>query len=369
MVIIAALYLVLVWLVFSRLKLIRWGWFSGTVTALLGVFILAVFVALLNYLTPSGRIVVVGRVVEVTPNVSGQIVAIPVKPNEPVKAGAVLFQIDPTPFRYSVHQLEAALAAAKQNVDVLKANYEQQTANVEAVAAQLAYHDTRLANLQKALRAGAETEFRIQDIQVQMETSKNQLAAAKAAQLSARLQMESQVNGVNTTVAQAQAQLDNARWELEQTTVRAPADGYVTIMALAVGDRAKQLTPVLSFVLTDDITIVGMLPPNGFQTIKPGAAATLVFDDHPGRRYATRVERIPLGVGQGQVAVSGTLARSGSVSGVREFPAVLSVPPDADRNQLRLGMPGTVTVYAANAGVIGVIASILIWVSSYAAYL
>jgi multidrug resistance efflux pump len=58
-------------------------------------FYLVTFLALFNYLTPSGRVTVTGRVVEVTPNVTGQIVAIPVKPNVPVKANDVLFQIDP----------------------------------------------------------------------------------------------------------------------------------------------------------------------------------------------------------------------------------------------------------------------------------
>jgi multidrug resistance efflux pump len=59
------------------------GWLSGTIAACAGLFILATFLALFNYLTPSGRVTVTGPVVEVTPNVTGQIVAIPVKPNVP----------------------------------------------------------------------------------------------------------------------------------------------------------------------------------------------------------------------------------------------------------------------------------------------
>jgi multidrug efflux pump subunit AcrA (membrane-fusion protein) len=86
MVIILCLYVVALWLVFSKFKLVRWGWSSGTVSIVIGAFILATFLALFNYLTPSGRVTVTGRVVEVTPNVTGQIVAIPVKPNVPVKA-------------------------------------------------------------------------------------------------------------------------------------------------------------------------------------------------------------------------------------------------------------------------------------------
>ena len=66
-------------------------------------------------------------------------------------------------------------------------------------------------------------------------------SVAKAAQLNAKLGRDSEIGGVNTTVAQIQAQLADAKWDLEQTTVRAPADGMVTLMALTVGDRALQV--------------------------------------------------------------------------------------------------------------------------------
>src|SRR3981189_3023824 len=102
MVIILCLYIVALWVIFSRFKLVRWGWLSGTVSVLVGVFILATFLALFNYLTPSGRVTVTCRVVEVTAKVTGQNAAIPVKPNVPLKADDVLFEIDPAPFRYKV---------------------------------------------------------------------------------------------------------------------------------------------------------------------------------------------------------------------------------------------------------------------------
>ena len=82
------------------------------------------FLALFNYLTPSGSFTIVSRVTEVTPNVSGQVIAIPVKPNEPVKSGTVLFRIDPAPFQYKVAQLKASLAGARQQAEILKSNYE-----------------------------------------------------------------------------------------------------------------------------------------------------------------------------------------------------------------------------------------------------
>ena len=367
--IILGLYLTLVWLVFSKLKLVRWGWFSGTVAVLIGGFILAVFLAMFNYLTPSGSFVVISRVVEVTPNVSGQVTAIPVQPNLPVTSGTVLFQIDPAPFQYKVSQLEASLVQSKQQAQQLKANYEQASANVEGLTKQLAYNTQRLDDLQKLTRAQATSEFREQDAQIQAETVSAQLLAAKAAQQSAKLAMESEIGGVNTTVAQVQSQLDNAKWELDQTTIRAPGDGYVTVMAVTVGDRALQARSLMSFIITDDIAIVGMFSPNGFQTIKRGAVVKLVFDDVPGRIYQAKIIEIPRGVGQGQVAVSGMLARVGSIGGAKAYPAQISIPAEVDRGRLRLGMPGTATVFADNAGVIGLLMSILVWISSYTAYL
>lgn len=369
MLIVLCLYLVGVWLVFSRLKLAQWGWITGSAAVLGGVFILSIFLAMFNYLTPSGQIVVVSRVVEVTPNVSGQVVSIPVKPNVPIKAGTVLFEIDKSPFQAKVKQYEAALAHAQQQVKQLKANYEQASATVEGLTAQSAYYRQRLADIQKLTSQQAQSLFRQQDTKSQYDNVTAQLQAAKAAQLTAQLAMDSEIGGVNTTVAQTQALLDYARWELEQTTVRAPSNGVVTVMALAVGDRALQARSVLSFIATDDLTLVGFFPPNGFRTIKPGAAVKIVFDDWPGRVFHANVIEVPRGVGQGQVSVSGVLARSGSMGGLRGYPASISIPPDMDRNQLKLGMPGTATVFASNSGVIGLLMSILVWLSSYTAYL
>ena len=180
MIIILCLYVVALWLVFSRFRLVRWSWLSGTVAILVGTFILAIFLALFNYLTPSGRVTVAGRVVEVTPNVTGQIVAIPVKPNVPVKMGDVLFQIDPAPFQYKVTQLQASLAGAKQQAEILKSNYEQATANVTGLAALVAFNTQRNADIQKLTAEGANTTFQAQDRQNQYETSLAQLNVAKA---------------------------------------------------------------------------------------------------------------------------------------------------------------------------------------------
>ena len=228
MLIILTLYLVLLWLIFSRLKLVRWGWASGSAAVLISAFILAVFMAMFNYLTPSGSFVVISRVVEVAPNVSGQVIAIPVQPNVPVKTGTTLFKIDAAPFQYKVDQLQASLAGARQQALQLKANYEQAGANVEGSDQAVGLSRQAARRLPAVGQLGVAKRISVAGHPGSAGDLQFQLQAAKAAQLNAKLAMDSEIGGVNTNVAQIQAQLDHAKWELEQTTILAPGDGYVT---------------------------------------------------------------------------------------------------------------------------------------------
>jgi multidrug resistance efflux pump len=196
-----------------------------------------------------------------------------------------------------------------------------------------------------------------------------QLQAAQAREMNSKLAASSEIDGENTTVAQLVAQLDNAQWELEQTTIRAPADGYVSAMALAVGARVLPARGALSFIVAGDITIVGVFSQNGFQTVKPRAMVKLVFADRPGQIYRSTIGDVFRGVGQGQISVSGILARAETVGTSTEYPALINIPEGVDRNALELGKVGTATVFSERAGPIGILANILLWVKAYAAYL
>jgi multidrug resistance efflux pump len=115
----------------------------------------------------------------------------------------------------------------------------------------------------------------------------------------------------------------------------------------------------MSFIVENEITIVGMFSQNGFQTIKTGAPVDIVFDNAPGRIYHAKITGIPKGSGQGQTAVYGTLARTNALGGATVFPATISIPEEMSRDALRLGMSENATAFADNAGVIGLLAFIL----------
>jgi multidrug resistance efflux pump len=369
MLIIALLYICVAWLVFFRFKLLPWNWPWRIVTLLLGCAILAVFIALLNTLTPSGRIAVVGRVVEVTPNVAGTVTSIPVEPNVLVKAGTVLFQIDPAPYDAKVKQLRAAVAEARQKVGQLSAQVDLAVADVKGLGSQLDYAEKRRDDVERLARTSATTQFALQDAVAKVDLLTAQVQAAGAREINARLALGSEIGGENTTVAQLNAQLENAQWDLEQTTIRSAGDGYVSTMTLAVGARAVPFRGALSFILANEITILGVFDQNGFKSIKRGAPVKLVFANRPGQVFYSEIADVLRGTGQGQVAVSGTLARAEAVGTSKTYPANIDIPKGIDPDMLRLGMVGTATVISDKAGPIGLLATILLWVKAYAAYL
>ncbi len=286
MVIVAILYAILVWLIFFKLKWLRWGWGSGTVTVILGILLCAVFVGFLSYLAPTGRVTVISRVVEVTPNVSGQITEISVSANQLVKADAVLFKIDPAPYE----------------------------AQVRTIGAQLKFQELRLSQMQQLQASSSGRAFDVEQRQAEVD--------------------------------QLRGQLDKAQYDVDQTTIRAPADGYVGTLTLNKGDRATPSKSVMSFILADATRLVGIFSQNGFQTIKPGARVQFALSNNPGHLYNSTVAEIVTGVGEGQIASSGTLAR-------------VTWP----------GMSGTATVYAPNSSPLDTIGWILLYGRALTLYL
>jgi multidrug resistance efflux pump len=139
---------------------------------------------------------------------------------------------------------------------------------------------------------------------------------------------------------------------------------------LAVGARVLAAWSAMSFILKDEVALVGIFSQNGFQSVKPGATVKLVFANRPGVIYKSTVGDIVQGVGQGQIAVSGILARAESIGTSTDYPALINMPAGMDDlNMPRLGMVGTATVISDEAGPIGFLANILLWVKAYALYL
>ncbi|QGU10605.1 efflux RND transporter periplasmic adaptor subunit [Leclercia sp. J807] len=168
--------------------------------------------------------------VSVTPQVSGTITTLHVKDNQFVHAGEVLFRIDETPFHIAVLNAEAQLAKAQS--DLAKANNE--------------------ANRRRHL-------------------SRNYISAEDLDTANIN------VKAMQANVAVAEATLKQAQWQLTQTVVKAPVDGWVTNLSTRVGDYATTGQPVFALVDSHSFYVVGYFEETKLRHIREGAPAQIVL--------------------------------------------------------------------------------------------
>lgn len=237
-------YLLLLFIL-VKLKIVPFNlfWKISPVIVLL-LLLIGLFIPM-NWGAPQGAALVVRNAVQIVPDVAGEVVDVPVAANTPLKAGEVLFRIDPVPFKASMDALEA----------------------------QLKFQELRLQQMTQLQERQTGRAFDVEQRQAEVD--------------------------------QLRAQVESAKYNLDKTVVRAPADGYVTNLALRKGARAAA-APVMAFIDTSE-TIVGItINQNDARYLAPGQPVELTFKFFPGRIFTGKVLSILQAVSSGQTAVSGT---------------------------------------------------------------
>jgi multidrug resistance efflux pump len=209
---------------------------------------------------------------------------------------------------------KALLAEAETDVKQLKAAYDQALANVEKVKVQVTLaeenYGRQLYLFEKKVIAQAQLDIATRNL----DAAKQGLAESEAAAESAKLAYESEISGVNTTVARLQAELGEAQYDLDQTTVVAPGPGYVTQMALRPGMYLipAPLRPAMVFVHSDDQYLAAGFQQNSLQRVRPGDEAEVAFDAIPGQVFKARVRNVLDAIAVGQLQATGTLQDMGA---------------------------------------------------------
>ena len=133
------------------------------------------------------------------------------------------------------------------------------------------------------------------------------LSTTRLAQMTQLFERESgrgfDVEQRQSEVDQLKAQLEGAQWNLDKTTVRAPADGYVTNLALRKGARVANLplAPVMAFIDTSNTLIGVELAQIDARYVAPGQAVEVTFKYLPGRVFTGKVETVLQAIATGQV--------------------------------------------------------------------
>jgi multidrug resistance efflux pump len=303
----------------------------------------------------------------IVPGVSGVVTDVPVKGNTHIKTGEVLFRIDPAPFENAVKAKEAVLADAVQTTHQLRATADAAQKKLESA---LADRDGALDVYERSKKLIAEGVI----AQIQFEKTKNNYNAAEATAQSAKseadralLQAEAVVKGVNTDVARLQAELDTAKFNLEQSVVRAPTDGMVQQNFLRPGMYAASLPlrPVMIFLHDEKPKFAAAFLQNSAQRIEQGSEAEFILPAVPGRFFKGKVVVGGAYIPQGQLQPSGNLVDPEQIKGEGRILVVIEPAEDLSKYLIVPGSTAQVAVYTHHMKHLAILRKVLLRMKSW----
>ncbi len=352
-----------------KIPLNKW---SVPTAVLGGVVLIGTLVLLMNYNHPFTQIG--NQIYPTTPIVSGvrgRVIEVPVHPNQPLKTGDVLFKIDPTPFEAEVTRLKAKVKEASQGALGLESGLQQAKANVFKAQAERDKAKREFARYQSGFNRGAFTEQDLDTRRQAYKATEASLEVALQQQEQAELALHSEIGGENTQVVQLLAELRKAEFNLEQTVVHAPTDGFVTQLALRPGVMAVPLplAPAMTFVHTEDIYYTAAFRQNSLQRLEPGFEAEFLFRAIPGRVFRGEVVEVLPAIGESQFQARGALLGTEALRTTGRVLVKLKITDDMTEFNLPLGTAVEVAVYSDSFHHVSIMRKVLIRMTSWQNYL
>ncbi len=394
------IYAFFVWLIFIKFKWLPWTTPWKVAVVIIPIVGLTALVLTLNVVAPSSADVrVIKYVVQVIPQVRGRVLEVPVEPNRPVKKGALLFRIDPTPYQNDLNVAKAKLAADEAKLAQAGANLVDASAGARQLQEQLKSASGQVSALQPRLdlarlrvqqnrelvATGAGDRFALEQAEANVIELEGQIATARANEAQVAQKLSGQVNGEQASIAAARAQLAtakaqvdqsradlaNAQWNLDQTAVFAPAQGYAINVQLRPGSFVvgMPLAPAMTFV-EEEYQVIALYGHNELPLVEPGNPAEFTLKIYPGRVIKAKVDSIVWAQGQGQVMQSGAIPQTGAFpQAPGRFPVKFEVD-ERDRDLfLAAGAVGHGAIYTDHVHAIHILRMVILRIGTITDYL
>ncbi len=292
-------------------------------------------------------------VVPMVAQVAGPIVSLPIVDNQPVRAGDLLFEIDPRPFQIAVLKAQAELDRTGQNVSGLADQVASANAQLQEAQANLRLAETQWRRIEPLAKTGA-IPFQDRDkAQAGLDEARAGLADAQAQLTKAQHEL-GQSGEDNSEVRAALAQLEYAELQLSYTRVNAPVNGYVTDLSLSLGSYASVGSPMLSLINADSWHVVAYMKETQLRHIRPQQRSRVYLPAYPEMILEGRVQGIGWGVeqqgGDGATSSDGVPSVSPTVDWVRmaqRFPVRITLVDPDPAHPLRKGMRASVRIDAS----------------------
>lgn len=366
-------YVAIAWAVFKIFRIPVNKWTLAT-AALGGIFLVSALILLMNYNHPytfTAQKAVIS--IPITPQVTGIVSTVTDKTNQRVNKGDVLFTIDPVRYQARVDRLQADLVTALHSINTLKAQLSEAQANTVRVSAE---RDRLYKDYQRYLKGSQArvNPFSESDIDNARQNYLAQDALVKASvaeQAQIQSQLDSMVGGEQSQVVSLRAQLTEAKYNLDQTVIRAPSNGYVTQVLIRPGTYAAALPlrPVMVFIPEQKRQIVAQFRQNSLLRLKPGDDAEVVFNALPGQVFHGKLTSILPVVPGGSYQAQGALQSLTVLPGTDGVLATIELDPNADVDSLPDGIYAQVAVYSDHFSHVSVMRKVLLRMTSWMHYL
>jgi multidrug resistance efflux pump len=250
-------------------------------------------------------------------------------------------------------------AASQFTVEHWDTEVNTQTDQVAAKQQEMAAQQQQYAAVQQQLAASEQ----------QLAAANQQRVAAEAQLNQARINLQTSISVRPAALAQIKSQVEAAKWSLQQTTVVAPEDGYVTQLQLQPGAMASPMGALMVFVYTKHRPqLRATIVQNYLNTFKPGAEAEVVMTALPGRILKAKVASIQKATGSGQLDAGGRLNTSAFPTFEDRMFVTLDLESDLKEVTLPVGSNGSVSIRGEYLTNLFVIRQVIMRIQSYKNY-
>ncbi|RON81235.1 HlyD family secretion protein [Pseudomonas fluorescens] len=317
-------------------------------------------------------------VIPVAAEVAGRVIRVNVRNNQDVKAGDILFELDPQPLQIAVDRAKADLESTRRQVGASTAGIASAQASLRAAQAnelKARQDNQRLEGLYKQ-DPGTVSVRLLEVSRANREQAVAQVAAARA-EVQRAQEQEGGNTETNAQLRSAAAALAKAELDLANTRIGARSAGLITDLRTDVGQFAAAGSPVMTLIAIHDVWISADLTENNLGRVQPGTPVSIVLDALPGQVLDGQVRSVGYGVSVGQTPAPGTLP---SIQNSRDwlrpaqrFPVIIEFTDEAkkrliDSRAIRAGGQAEVMAFPSEGNLLNPLGRLFVGLMSWLSY-